>query len=318
MAERKVLNKYIPPNFDHTKIPRLRGGKSKQISVRLMAPFNMRCSGCKEYIYKSTKFNARKETVEGEEYLGIKVFRFYIRCGHCATEITFKTDPKNSDYVAERNCTRNFDFFNNYNPLTAVRELDQIAQEMETLSGRSDAMRQLENRTAESKKEMEIMDALEEIRDLNARSAAIKPDDILERIEEEKKKELKKQLEEEEAEISLLFRKRPVQEDDDNDATGTKPARKVAREKIKPPIKSPPSDPPPSQDSSLGVVHFQDISVGVLKPSSCSSQHIKSLISTRSCASEPKRAERQEAPTASSTSLVGLSQYASSSEDEPE
>jgi hypothetical protein len=30
-------------------------------------------STCGEYIYKGKKFNARKETVQGEEYYGIKV-----------------------------------------------------------------------------------------------------------------------------------------------------------------------------------------------------------------------------------------------------
>lgn len=38
-----------------------------------MAPFSMRCNACGEYIYKGKKFNARKETVLGEDYMGIKV-----------------------------------------------------------------------------------------------------------------------------------------------------------------------------------------------------------------------------------------------------
>lgn len=38
-----------------------------------MAPFSMRCNACGEYIYKGKKFNARKETALGEDYMGIKV-----------------------------------------------------------------------------------------------------------------------------------------------------------------------------------------------------------------------------------------------------
>lgn len=34
-------------------------------------------------------------------YLTIKIYRFYIRCPRCSAEITFKTDPKNADYVCE-------------------------------------------------------------------------------------------------------------------------------------------------------------------------------------------------------------------------
>lgn len=48
-------------------------GKDLQQTVRLMAPYSMRCATCGEYIYKGKKFNARKETVQGEEYYGIKV-----------------------------------------------------------------------------------------------------------------------------------------------------------------------------------------------------------------------------------------------------
>lgn len=53
--------------------------KNRQYTVRLMAPFNMRCATCGEYIYKGKKFNARKEDVENEDYLGIRIYRFYIK-----------------------------------------------------------------------------------------------------------------------------------------------------------------------------------------------------------------------------------------------
>lgn len=39
----------------------------------------MRCTTCGEYIYKGKKFNARKEDVENETYLGIRIYRFYIK-----------------------------------------------------------------------------------------------------------------------------------------------------------------------------------------------------------------------------------------------
>lgn len=49
-----------------------------------------RCKTCGEYIYKGKKFNARKETVQNEAYLGLPIFRFYIKCTRCLAEITFK------------------------------------------------------------------------------------------------------------------------------------------------------------------------------------------------------------------------------------
>merc|ERR1711865_444486 len=60
-------------------------------------------------MYRGKKFNSRKEDVPEEAYLGIMVFRFYIRCTRCNAEITFKTDPQNSDYQAEHGCARNFE-----------------------------------------------------------------------------------------------------------------------------------------------------------------------------------------------------------------
>ncbi|GAA5970613.1 hypothetical protein JCM11641_007370 [Rhodosporidiobolus odoratus] len=166
MSERKVLNKYFPPDFDPSKIPRRKMPKDKQQVVRLMAPFSMRCNTCGEYIYKGKKFNARKETVQGEEYYGIKIFRFYIKCPTCSSEITFKTDPKNSDYNAEHGAQRNFE------PWRAGEEdkdEDKLAlleaQEEEELN----PMASLETKAIDSKREMDILDALQEIRSRNSR-----------------------------------------------------------------------------------------------------------------------------------------------------
>uniref|UniRef100_A0A8C9KSI4 YJU2 splicing factor homolog n=1 Tax=Panthera tigris altaica TaxID=74533 RepID=A0A8C9KSI4_PANTA len=109
MSERKVLNKYYPPDFDPSKIPKLKLPKDRQYVVRLMAPFNMRCKTCGEYIYKGKKFNARKETVQNEAYLGLPIFRFYIKCTRCLAEITFKVDASRAGFlygVQEKRCAR--------------------------------------------------------------------------------------------------------------------------------------------------------------------------------------------------------------------
>jgi len=50
----------------------------------------LRCNTCGEYIYKGKKFNSKKETVEDEDYLGIQIHRFYIRCPRCVAVIAFK------------------------------------------------------------------------------------------------------------------------------------------------------------------------------------------------------------------------------------
>jgi hypothetical protein len=179
MSERKVLTKYYPPEFDPSKIARtprhLRPTGPKIITVRLMAPFSMKCTACGEYIYKGRKFNARKETTD-EKYLSIQIFRFYIRCTRCSAEITFKTDPKNMDYTCERGAKRNFEPWRDQTKMGEVNETDEErldrlereeAEEMEVQE--RNAMAELEQKMMDSKREMQIADALDEIRTRNAR-----------------------------------------------------------------------------------------------------------------------------------------------------
>lgn len=97
MSERKVIQKYIPPDFNPSELKRVRRPKPegpKLQTVRLMAPFSMRCLSCGEYNPKGRKYNARKETTS-ERYYSIPIYRFYIKCQRCSAELVFKTDPRN-------------------------------------------------------------------------------------------------------------------------------------------------------------------------------------------------------------------------------
>jgi hypothetical protein len=178
MSERKVLSKYYPPDFDPSKIARtprhLRPTGPKLIKVRLMAPFSMKCTSCGEYIYKGRKFNAQKETTDNK-YLNISIFRFYIKCTRCSAEITFKTDPKNMDYICEKGARRNFEIWRDGRgeefDETDEQRLDRLERE-EAESGEMEeknAMAELEQKMEDSKREMKIGDALDEIRTRNAR-----------------------------------------------------------------------------------------------------------------------------------------------------
>ncbi len=49
------------------------------------------------------------QDVEGENYLGIQLLRFYFRCAACSAEFILKTDPANTDYTMEKGATRNYE-----------------------------------------------------------------------------------------------------------------------------------------------------------------------------------------------------------------
>ncbi|CAO1330048.1 unnamed protein product [Diamesa tonsa] len=177
MSERKVLNKYYPPDFDPQKIPRCKLPKNRQYTVRLMAPFNMRCVTCGEYIYKGKKFNARKEDVENDTYLGIRIYRFYIKCTRCLQEISFKTDPQNTDYEIEAGATRNFMALKLAEE-QAKREDDELKEEEA-----NNPMKLLENRTEQSRNEIELLESLEELKDLNSRHETIDYEALLQQYD---------------------------------------------------------------------------------------------------------------------------------------
>ena len=231
MSERKVLTKYYPPDFDPSKIVRTRKAPGppgpKTQTVRLMAPFSMKCTSCGEYIYKGRKFNARKETTD-EKYYAITIFRFYIRCTRCSAEITFKTDPKAMDYTCEKGAKRNFEPWR-----TAGAESNTMETEEERLdrleaeeAAQGGAMEQLEAKVVDAKREMDIADALDEIRTRNARIQRAEGkgevDAALEIAEQKRRlaEEQRRRIEEEDAEEARRAFARGVEvgEDESTDA----------------------------------------------------------------------------------------------------
>ncbi|KAG0487652.1 hypothetical protein HPP92_009747 [Vanilla planifolia] len=221
MGERKVLNKYYPPDFDPAKIPRRRQPKNQQMKVRMMLPMSIRCGTCGTYIYKGTKFNSRKEDAIGETYLGIQIFRFYFKCTKCSAEITFKTDPQNSDYIVESGASRNFEPWRDEEEAFEKEKKKRETEEM------GDAMKSLENRALDSKQDMDILAALEEMRSMKSRHATVSYDVMLDALKQsayEKEKRILEELDAADEEIikSIVFQgsqnfvKRLKDEDDDD------------------------------------------------------------------------------------------------------
>ena len=182
-----------------------------------MAPFSMKCTSCGEYIYKGRKFNARKETTD-ESYLKLPIYRFYIRCTRCSSEITFKTDPKNMDYTCERGAKRNFESWRDPES-DALKETDEErlarlemeeAEELE--NAERDAMEELEGRMKENQREMAIADALDDIRTRNARieRGSGKEEEALVRVRDEAAEQKAKQQHEDEEAVRRAFEKKNV------------------------------------------------------------------------------------------------------------
>jgi hypothetical protein len=138
--------------------------------------------------------------------------RFYIKCTLCSAEITFKTDPKNTDYEAEHGAQRNFEPWREESNAVEIDRLTKLEEE------ENNPMKALENRTVDSKREMDVLDALQDIRARNARNEKVGSGDLNELMERrlalevENEVDEQKRLEEEEDErlVREVFSKLPV------------------------------------------------------------------------------------------------------------
>ncbi|KAI6196616.1 hypothetical protein M3Y94_01130700 [Aphelenchoides besseyi] len=288
-TERKVFQKYYPPDFDPKNV----------LWLHLICNV-IRATSTST---KEKKFNMRRETAEGESYLGMKIFRFYFRCPNCLADISFKTDIKNVDYTAEHGATRLFEAFKSYQEQERRKEEKEEAE-------KNDAMKMLEKRTKMSRAEMEAIGKLEELKEMSKRQQLTNPLEYLEKVEKEEQlsqAELHRlQDEEDEREVARVFghkKRRMVEENetlettiDDTDELSTSAITSTtvptASKSLYKSIRKPPK---PEKNRLHGLVR-------VVKKHATS----KAPSTSKSSGSQP-----------TSTSLLGLAaDYGSSSEDD--
>eukprot|EP01054_Gregarina_sp_Poly1_P010060 Gregarina_sp_Poly_1__10059@NODE_678_length_6812_cov_99_742476_g511_i0_p3_GENE_NODE_678_length_6812_cov_99_742476_g511_i0NODE_678_length_6812_cov_99_742476_g511_i0_p3_ORF_typecomplete_len318_score51_52DUF572/PF04502_13/1_6e53EURL/PF06937_11/0_0062zfLITAFlike/PF10601_9/1_5e02zfLITAFlike/PF10601_9/1_1_NODE_678_length_6812_cov_99_742476_g511_i03561309 len=176
MADGKVMQKYIPPDFDPEALKknkdilrslqrssglkkRRRGGR--MMDMRMMFPFTLCCESCKDFVYVGTKFNSKVERLRGMDYLTIPLWRFYGRCPHCRHQIVFRTDPKNTDYILESGGSRTYD------PNRDAGLATEALREAQNQEIQEDAVKALEVKSYSTAEELKSMAALDELRRLN-------------------------------------------------------------------------------------------------------------------------------------------------------
>lgn len=201
-------------------------------------------------MYKGKKFNTMKEDVLGEDYLGIRKFRFYFKCVGCSSRYAIKTDPKNSDYEVEAGAKRLFD---PWKEKGRQDEEDRAERDDET---DADAMKSLEYRTLDSKRQMDMQDAVDEIRAMNQLSSKYSADDLI-KLHQNKDQPPTEMTDDDVARIQEEFQARKGStrrlEDDDDDASQLASAASVpVQASAAALLGSSASMPPPSSSATLG------------------------------------------------------------------
>lgn len=213
MSERKGLINYITPDFDPKLIPRMKREKNKLIETRGMLPFSLQCNSCKEFMYRGKKFNGRTEQLK-ETYCGIKLTRIYLKCNNCRNEICFKTDHENADYILEKGARRTFELNKANKELKEEEEANRLEEE------KLDSMKALENRALDSKNEMDLLDALDEMKAIKQRHDKINKDNLILLFQEQNNHQQQRDDNDEEIIKSVNF-KYKRKNDDDNPAETT-------------------------------------------------------------------------------------------------
>ncbi|KAK8307817.1 hypothetical protein V6Z11_D02G011900 [Gossypium hirsutum] len=123
-----------------------------------------------EIIYVKALSSISPKKMLSARHKGIRMHRFYFKCTKCSAEMTIKTDPQNKNYVVESGATINFE------PWRAEDEEVEKEKQKRKSQGMGDAMKSLENRTLDSKREMNILAALDEMKSLKSTNATVSVD----------------------------------------------------------------------------------------------------------------------------------------------
>jgi len=160
MGERKPVNTYIPADFDPSKPARRCKPQNGQHQVRFMLPMSIKCNVCGDYMFQGTKANCRKELCYDDFYLGINVYRIYLHCKSCYSEITIMTDPKNLDYHLEKGATRHFE------PWRRL-QVENALEEKKRLSGTLNS--QIEEKIVNNQRELDHINEIERLKAISSR-----------------------------------------------------------------------------------------------------------------------------------------------------
>jgi hypothetical protein len=238
---------------------------------------------------------------QGDDYLGIRKFRFIIKCSHCNAEISFKTDPEKGDYECESGASRNFEVWRQ------AEEVESAVAKKREEEEKVDAMRALENRTIDSKWEMEVLDQLDEIRAMQQRHEKVDHDAVLKKIEQ-KHSGLAPHGPEQEVDEIEAFREAKSRLLDDDDEDITLPTTKKSSD-------AKPVKPAPST-AATGAVTFQIVTKKrVAGPSVRQSKKKRKLDPDPVPATEQK-APPPPPPPATASVLGALASYGECSSDE--
>lgn len=175
MADRKNISKYIPADFDPSKLSK-RNIKPARAYVNFVCPFrSMRCLACGSFMTKGTKFHNAIKEVSSETYLGCQIIRLHAKCLSCKAAIVIETDPKTTDYRLVSGAKRGYEPWKNKTEANEKTEARLERLEQEETQDEECSLQMLERKIDTAKQEMAVGDALDEIRAANGRRNAIQP-----------------------------------------------------------------------------------------------------------------------------------------------